>query len=1263
MNDFSNRPEATDETPRQLEKRLLADLGVEAADAPDGFKYLYRWLTETAAARRPIPNWGSRPHLAKVAVEMGIDPRRLPKGLSQTIARWHPRFREAFDPDEHRARMPTIANPSGVSAEEFADPAYRAALVEDLRSAKDAAPKGLHRCYDWLISRADAGEPMPVYHFRPNIHSIGKLMGVSNSYLGEANATSLFAFWLPRFRGEAISSFALRTQLPGSDHEGTAVPTGLLLKQLNEALAVEEDGNASLLIKHLIGIAESDRVIPRFNRGPNYRRLRQDAGVSETAAETPLDRIFRDWIGFFRVEDHTTFTNRFGETVRRPDAVTEVGRYLESLREAGMVRLKRSNHVMKNDVSLAAIARDLGVLAQSLKAPRTRALIGAYVKECRDHYGDGNEFDGVYDGLPKERRMELREYRNDVVAYIERETINGRTLPSRPIFPDRLDLDELIRRHGRPGPSLANDQQFKEILRKMDPKPTLAPYNVVATPNTYGQLVERLQQERLPTIGQNITDQRKRKNSISVTKSKIKGAIETFAKFHSKTLTDAVGDDFEEQALAEAKKAIIASGIKQSDNWEREIDAAKAFLEASLAANILRESFDVTLMNAIVKDGRSFKSIAAASGLTDDSLIKLAHGKAMPTRDERDMVVALENTLNLERDSLTKYIGEGQMRRKGKTAIAIPRGVREFLPDNYRTRSADELQAMVQWIQENLLSSNTPFGKAMSATKKRQHAKKLKDGEQATEPAVVANQISLDKMRHPAIGKALNKQLKHETAGLGRTVVEELGKLIEHMTEFMPATLERRPGSHWNAESTAPMRLGMIASFLRWQVRDEEEGGLERDPDHLTLGDLIHPPLVFAYLDYKARKNENVEHDGRRRGKRFTGSEVDILRVFGALLGDIYGFVTQSTEMAKCIKADTRRLDNGAFIRLDGHVYDDKENKRQDKADGRVGDFRPSEHEIMPRRFSRLSKTAFEEACAKARRMYASAQVQIDLYAEAGRDPAELIEGILDSERPMALLLRQLAIASQRVPAIKNGKQAHHLAIRDLLICRLLALTSLRSKNLREITIDGDDPKLCRDQARAGLRAKVEEKWLLEIHWSEFKNFRSAVLFGRRRKRQPYRKYLPDTQHLYALLEYYITVSRPYLLERKTGKKPNELFLTTNGNPLDGPGLWKAVSLFTARHVAWNPFREQGIPKVHPFGPHAFRDVRATDILLNPHTSNPYLEAALAIQTSSGMVQAHYGIVKSERRTAQDDETFVRSEKQGWAGLDDTRLLEVLKAA
>ncbi|WP_010183506.1 DUF6538 domain-containing protein [Sphingomonas sp. PAMC 26605] len=90
-----------------------------------------------------------------------------------------------------------------------------------------------------------------------------------------------------------------------------------------------------------------------------------------------------------------------------------------------------------------------------------------------------------------------------------------------------------------------------------------------------------------------------------------------------------------------------------------------------------------------------------------------------------------------------------------------------------------------------------------------------------------------------------------------------------------------------------------------------------------------HPETGTFYLRRQIPKQLREEFGGRQLWKR--------------------SLETKDSAEARRIQADTRLLDNGAYIRLDGHVYADKENERADEDEDQVSYVRPGEHEMMPR--------------------------------------------------------------------------------------------------------------------------------------------------------------------------------------------------------------------------------------------------------------------------------------------------------------------------
>jgi len=85
---------------------LRAEIESEATNALAELEPLYRWLLDTADARKPMPRWGKRPHFGKIAIEMGQTTKTVGKAYSNIISRWYPRFLEAYGRDNIKVHIP-----------------------------------------------------------------------------------------------------------------------------------------------------------------------------------------------------------------------------------------------------------------------------------------------------------------------------------------------------------------------------------------------------------------------------------------------------------------------------------------------------------------------------------------------------------------------------------------------------------------------------------------------------------------------------------------------------------------------------------------------------------------------------------------------------------------------------------------------------------------------------------------------------------------------------------------------------------------------------------------------------------------------------------------------------------------------------------------------------------------------------------------------------------------------------------------------------
>lgn len=1110
-------------------------------------------------------------------------------------------------------------------------------LIEDIKAVAATQPPRLQPVFDWLLERASTLEPLPRYGKRLNMRGIAEATGVGRDFLNSHDAVLRPLF--ERFATVSVPDAPRRERLPGCEEVGTNVPTPVLIAALQADLSISEDENRRKILFALITIASADRKLPIWRGRANFRAVADAAGIENAAKWLNANRQFvPDWAAFFDLCDKQRWSGDPDYPPKRVVAVA-VRTYLAGLPSGAKLRHQPGR---PNEPSFLDIADVLNLDIDGVKAGKSRNLI----KEHFDRFvGPSQPAPGR---TPEEKRAR-RERRDEILRFAKGLVDAGIPLPGTRRNARQIDLVELVRLSG--GGSVPLGDTYLTIkLGRLKPK-VVAYHDRGGTPRNYAQLADgfAIHRRDSPTVAA---------GSKASTESKARKAIETFRTHLGKGPHDPVGSDFDEKSgFAEIVQDLKAQGVwgKQSANWVTEINAASKWLAARATVDLLGDDFATVLRSAIVNADLPLAEVVAGTAVRTEYLTAWMRRTKLPTKESFGDLETIAERLGLDSRRLVDLVPTvGDTNPHTRIAGGFPPFVYAFLPDDWRTKKPDQLGAMVKWIDENLCHVNSMFGATMREVAKSRKAELAREKDEEDEFGGTGPlEIEADgEVEEELVKDEFEKQL----AQLPTRLADEMRLLIRHMTVDFPRKYARRGGTKWAIASTAPMRVRRLLGFFKWQTLPTQRGGLGRNAEELTLGDLIHVPLMFAYLDFKARSLEHVEHEGHKRGKVFTGTEVDLLSIAKALVSSEFGIVTQRTELAKRIVADNRPLDAGSYISLAGHVYaideddeeeDEDENEAEegevdDREDDRADDDGEDTVAIMPAELCGLSAKKFVAACRQAELRYRAAAVDLDEEVDMIRDPMEPIAPILDDPQPMAILLRQLALAERKCPSVDHLALQHHLHKRDVLMNRLLALTSLRSKNIREILVDGTRPNLVFDETK--------KQWLLKIHWRRFKNYRTCTLFGRKRKRQWYRKWLPNTHGLYDLIEYYVGTSRPWFLARcNRGKPGKELFLTSKGRPLKAEQVWKAVNRFTARHIAWNPFRKEGVPGVQPFGPHAYRDIRATNILLNPQTNNPYLEAAMALQTSTQMIVNHYGLVRVEKRTAADDVGYFKSEELAWA--------------
>lgn len=387
----------------------------------------------------------------------------------------------------------------------------------------------------------------------------------------------------------------------------------------------------------------------------------------------------------------------------------------------------------------------------------------------------------------------------------------------------------------------------------------------------------------------------------------------------------------------------------------------------------------------------------------------------------------------------------------------------------------------------------------------------------------------------------------------------------------------------WRSSTKSIMEndLKGFIGFLSLPVNSEDirQRGLGLDPAKMSLAILLCPKLIHLWIRWRGqRRNKNLrlgagemEADKHSTpGETYTIKEIDLLHAFRALLRRETGWLRQNPGLVNNLKIIPGFIDE-AFI---------------EKA-----------------------RATWDLVCDEALSYYKSLSQSLEEVFEQVRDPFEPILPILESENPMSALriFAENILADSPNSITSPIKAARHL--RNYLIVRILTITGLRSRNIRELTYRQDNTGHLRFE---------KGKWAIEIPYKNFKNSESGF-FGSKNNKHPYRIELHDVHNLYDKIHEYIEVSRPILLDSTAS---DIFFVASKERPMFTTSAFHTnYTDLTRYYLAYNPYLSRGILGVKPHGPHAVRDIIATSIIKK--TGN-YEWAAYAIQDSVATVMRHY---------------------------------------
>lgn len=404
------------------------------------------------------------------------------------------------------------------------------------------------------------------------------------------------------------------------------------------------------------------------------------------------------------------------------------------------------------------------------------------------------------------------------------------------------------------------------------------------------------------------------------------------------------------------------------------------------------------------------------------------------------------------------------------------------------------------------------------------------------------------------------------------------------MADRPPLGMQRnerwRPTTARKVRQDLSFLLGAV--LLHADAKDKRHHGLGMRAEDLSLGLLACPLVVDWYIRFRARRTQ------------YTSYTISLLEVIRALLRPGTGWVRQQPYLASRLTAV------------------------------RCGDTELISQETISRAQGDWSTT-----CEEARKYYKHLIKELSPLIGVARDPFFRIEPVLRMKGPLSVFETVIEGMGRDTPNQFTQPVRYHAAIRNKVVMALLAVTGFRVTTLVRLDFTGEP----------GSHLFLQNKnYMLNVPRALFKE-EDSPFFGPKNSRTDYVMRLPKAYGLYHLLDEYLNISRPWLMQRyQPGCKEHPLFPISRPSqyarlrPVNIHQIYKKA---ITKYLVENRWRGTGIPGVKPTGPHSARHIRATDTLKKTRS---FQLAADSIHNSERTTRARYTMFLTTDRNDQINE-------------------------
>lgn len=425
-------------------------------------------------------------------------------------------------------------------------------------------------------------------------------------------------------------------------------------------------------------------------------------------------------------------------------------------------------------------------------------------------------------------------------------------------------------------------------------------------------------------------------------------------------------------------------------------------------------------------------------------------------------------------------------------------------------------------------------------------------------PPSIQQQILYSTANSVAIPSRPRLSVSHIHAHQGQ-FTEEMASLVKFKTA--PHTGGRRRTGRWCPES-AKLNKTMLSGYLSYLNADSNAPlpGLGIPFEQITLAYILNPHTVTQYVD--ALANYQGGYSGRTRS---------ILTDICSLLRPHTGWLWQESARLSTLPEDLVHLV--------------------------------------------ASAGGWHAACAQSLEHLKETLRSLRQSIEHSTGAVAKLKPILQAQRPLDLVMVAIQTSLRTLPRHDTPTVRDAKLWRRHVLCHLLAIFPIRSKNLWNLTCDLYIPD------HSHLRRDAAGRWYLRLHTKELKNGRVSKRFRGVEFIEFKLSEYPAFHSFLEVFETYIMVYRPLLTSTSS----------VFADPQAGQEVRNQIALmvkkWTGQFLSTHSKYQSRVPGVQPFGPHGFRHIVATHAVRVNHS---YVLAASLLLDSEEMVRRHYVHVEAQ---------------------------------